>query len=145
MNHDDEAHFKVQHSKSGHVWLVESLQLDLTKRCGSARLFSCPTPCMCLYFCCVSVLGRAPADLLLLTASTSALPDLAETVIVSASVLNGSAGWFQATQLVHVYLFFCQLPHFFGPTARHGVSIIGVLSFSAYYLRIRLWLLWITL
>lgn len=67
---------------------------------GSPCLFSCPalSACVCI-FCCVSVLGKMPADhLLLLTASTSAPPDLGETVIVSASALNGSAGWFQSTQ-----------------------------------------------
>lgn len=43
----------------------------------------------------MTVLGTAPAALLLLlTASTSALPDLGETVIVSASALSGSAGCF---------------------------------------------------
>lgn len=81
---------------------------------------------MCLYFCCVSVLGKMPADLLLLTASTSAPPDLGETVIVSASALNGSAGCFQATQLVYVYLFFCQAPSCCGPSARlQGFSTLG--------------------
>lgn len=88
--------------------------------------------CMCLYFCCVSVLGKVPADLLLLlTASTSAPPDLGETVIVSASALNGSAGCFWSTQLVYVYLFFCQPPSCCGPIARLGAfSTLGSLSFS---------------
>lgn len=88
--------------------------------------------CMCLYFCCVSVLGKVPADLLLLlTASTSAPPDLGETVIVSASALNGSAGCFQSTQLVYVYLFFCQPPSCCGPIARLGTfSTLGSLPFA---------------
>ncbi len=88
--------------------------------------------CMCLYFCCVSVLGKVPADLLLLlTASTSAPPDLGETVIVSASALNGSAGCFRSTQPVYVYLFFCQPPGCCGPIARLGpFSAGGSLSFS---------------
>lgn len=59
-----------------------------------------------VFLLCVSVLGKVPADLLLLlTASTSAPPDLGETVIVSTSALNGSAGCFWSTQLVNVYLF----------------------------------------
>lgn len=89
--------------------------------------------CMCLYFCCVSVLGKVPADLLLLTALTSAPPDLGETVIVSASALNGSAGCFQATQLVYVYLFFCQPPSCCGPIARlAGFSTLGSFSFFVF-------------
>lgn len=86
--------------------------------------------CMCLYFCCVSVLGKVPVNLLLLMASTSAPPDSEETVIVSASTLNGSAGCFQATQLVYVCLFFCQPPGCVGPSTRFGAcSTLGSLSF----------------
>lgn len=87
---------------------------------------------MRLYFCCVSVLGKVPADLLLLlTTSTSAPPDLGETVIVSASALNGSAGCFRSTQPVYVYLFFCQPPHCRGPIAKlEAFSSVGSLSFS---------------
>lgn len=103
--------------RTNHYWFTLSVFLSLSL-------------CMCLYFCCVSVLGNVPADLLLLlTASTSALPDLGETVIVSASALNGSAGCFRSTRLV--YLFFCQPPSCCGPIARLGAfSTLGSLSFS---------------
>lgn len=86
--------------------------------------------CVCLYFHCVLVLGNTPADLLLLlTVSTSAPPDLGETVIVSASALKGSAGCFWSAQLVYVYLFLCQPPCCSGPTVTDGAfSTLGSLS-----------------
>lgn len=109
------------------------LRWALSFKCGTNRcwftlsVFLSRSRCMCLYFRCVSVPGSEPADLLLLlTASTSAPPDLGETVIVSASALNGSAGCFWSTQLVCVHLFFCQPPSCRGPAAKPGAfSALG--------------------